>query len=166
MIGKTHQIVVKARLRSRRRGLNEPLVELFYDVKKLTRLAYGSAVVHGNDDPERALQGTAIEYFLDALCNEDMVFLIKLSKPETLEEAYHYAQRYENISLIHPHGGGALFHKAGVADTELNSRSAEIVCNKCGVAGHKVWFCPQISCHGCGAYGHTRRDCAKKNKRK
>ena len=156
----------KARLRVRRRGLNEPLVELFYDVKKLVRTAFGDeSVMHGSDDPMQLLHGEAIEYFLEAVGNKDMEFMIRLSKPKTIDDAYHLAQSYENISLIHPQGRPAIFRRSDGVGSELPPQKADIVCNKCGAAGHKVWFCPQINCHGCGAYGHTRRDCAKMNKR-
>ena len=150
----------KARLRGRRRGQNEPLIELFHDIRKLARKAYPD----GGDLQERndPLQSTAIEFFLDALCDDDMVFMIRLSKPQTIDDAYELALRYESISLVT--GLRGPLTRPGSSENHEPPKEVKIVCNKCGVAGHKVWFCPKMKCHGCGEYGHTRRDCTKTNK--
>ena len=158
----------KARLRNRRRAPNEPLIELFHDIRKLTRKAYpDGGDLQGRNDP---LQSTAIDFFLEALSNDDMIFWIRYEKPRTIDDAYELAQRYESVSLISksrapltPTKSPENHVKASNA-TRGERQCVNITCNKCGAAGHKVWFCPEMECHGCGEYGHTRRDCTKKNK--
>ena len=158
----------RAMLRERRRQPNEPLIELFHDIRRLTRKAYPD----GGDLQERndPLQGEAKELFLNALDDEEMAFMIRWSNPKTIQEAYDLALHYESVSL--ETGVRCPLSRAKSQENQnqcanpvrKDTSSVKIVCSKCGVAGHKVWFCPQIQCHGCDEYGHTRRDCTKTNK--
>jgi hypothetical protein len=78
----------RSQLRTRRRGRNESLADLFMDIKRLMFLAYAG--------PQNAMTETiARDYFLDALADREFAIRIRQRDPDTLHSAYLTAVRLE-----------------------------------------------------------------------
>lgn len=79
-------------LHSRRQQPNETLSTLVADIRRLISHAY-----HGL--PQQYVETIAIQSFVGALKNRTLAKQICLNAPRTLQDAYHFALRYESLEL-------------------------------------------------------------------
>ena len=80
----------KATLRSRRRGKDEPLQDLYVDISRLVQLA------HPNEG-ESLTKYVGVESFVNALNDRELEYEILKFKPADLEEAVNHAVRLEAL---------------------------------------------------------------------
>lgn len=83
--------IYKAQMKQRIRKRDEPLPELAQDIKRLTRMAYPSAVLDLRDN-------LSTDCFIEALNDADMELFICQKEPERLEDAVRIALKYEAFS--------------------------------------------------------------------
>ena len=78
----------RAKIKSRLRRKNEPIVELAQDVRKLVRLAYPSATADVREQLSK-------DCFIDALNDHDLEWAVLQGKPHSVEDAMKLALEYE-----------------------------------------------------------------------
>ena len=78
----------RAKIKSRLRRKNEPIVELAQDVRKLVRLAYPTATADVREQLSK-------DCFIDALNESDFEWAVLQGKPHSVEDAMKLALEYE-----------------------------------------------------------------------
>ena len=80
--------IYKAQLKQRIRKRDEGLPELAQDIKRLTRMAYPSAVIDLRDTLSK-------DSFIEALNDAEMGLFIYQKEPATIDDAVRLALKYE-----------------------------------------------------------------------
>ena len=78
----------RAKLKSRVRRKEEPIVELAQDIRKLIRLAYPAATAEVREQLSK-------DCFIDALNDHDLEWAVLQEKPHSVEDALKLALEYE-----------------------------------------------------------------------
>ena len=161
--------IYKAQIKQRIRKRDEPLTELAQDIKRLTRMAYPSAVQDLRDT-------LAKDCFIEALNDVEMEMFICQKEPDTMEDAIRVALKYEAFSqgrrkrLMSNKTGIRMQHESSSTNTFLNDDIREIkedlkdlkTANKPQPGGG---WTPQDGrkCYICGDNTHLQRSCPRKN---
>lgn len=80
--------IYKAQMKQRTRKKDEPLPELAQDIKRLTRMAYPSAVINLRDTLSK-------DCFIEALNDPELELFVCQKEPERLDDAVRIALKYE-----------------------------------------------------------------------
>ena len=161
--------IYKAQIKQRIRKRDEPLTELAQDIKRLTRMAYPSAVQDLRDT-------LAKDCFIEALNDVEMEMFICQKEPDTMEDAIRVALKYEAFSqgrrkrLMSNKTGIRMQHESSSTNTFLNDDIREI---KEDLKDLKTANKPQPGrgrtpqdgrkCYICGDNTHFQRSCPRKN---
>ena len=117
--------IYKAQIKQRIRKRDEPLTELARDIKRLTSMAYPSAVQDLRDT-------LAKDCFIKALNDVEMEMFICQKEPDTMEDAIRVALKYEafsqgrNKKLTSNKTGILMQHESSSTNTFLSDDIREI----------------------------------------
>lgn len=157
--------IYKAQMKQRVRKRDEQLPELAQDIKRLTRMAYPTAVLDLRDTLSK-------DCFIEALNDVDLELFICQKEPERLEDAVRIALKYEAFSqgrrkrLALSRTGIRMQHEdvpnSAVSRNEIQdikSELRELRANSGAQTGSGKFGPYNQGCFTCGDPLHFRRDC-------
>lgn len=161
--------IYKAQMKQRIRKKDEPIPELAQDIKRLTRMAYPSAVVNLRDTLSK-------DCFIESLNDPELELFICQKEPERLDDAVRIALKYEAFAqsrrkrLTSAKTGIRMqFEDSsydGISQKEFQEMKAELrelKTSSQAQAGQDGRVRTNRGCYNCGDLSHKQINCPLNN---
>ncbi|GBN76318.1 hypothetical protein AVEN_228123-1, partial [Araneus ventricosus] len=150
----------RTELKTRRQKPGESLRELAADVERLMSLAYAEC-------PLDVRESLAVQYFVDAIRDEDTQHSTRLMDAKDLKSSLAYSMKYEAARTVsktsrHVRSMGTEDHTSGERDDKFEfffNRLEKLLNSSISGRKNTPRRSPNVTCWKCSKKGHVQREC-------